>query len=96
MQHEARDLVETQCCIVGAGPAGAVLGFLLARAGVSVTVVESHSDFDRDFRGDTIHPAVMEIMDQGRPQKSRRCYSKREFWQSLEASRGNCQGSCPS
>ncbi len=64
MKHQARDLVETQCCIVGAGPAGAVLGFLLARAGVPVTVVESHSDFDRDFRGDTIHPAVMEIMDQ--------------------------------
>ncbi len=64
MQYEAQDVVETQCCIVGAGPAGAVLGFLLARAGVPVTVVESHSDFDRDFRGDTIHPAVMEIMDQ--------------------------------
>ena len=64
MKHEARDLAETQCCIVGAGPAGAVLGLLLARAGVPVTVVESHSDFDRDFRGDTIHPAVMEIMDQ--------------------------------
>ena len=64
MKREAGDVAETQCCIVGAGPAGAVLGFLLARAGVSVTVVESHSDFDRDFRGDTIHPAVMEIMDQ--------------------------------
>lgn len=50
------------CCIVGAGPAGLMLGLLLARAGVSVTVVEKHHDFLRDFRGDTIHPSTLEVM----------------------------------
>lgn len=56
-------LEETDCCIVGAGPAGVVLAFLLARKGVRVTLLELHTDFDRDFRGDTIHPSVLEIMD---------------------------------
>ena len=55
---------ETSCCIVGAGPAGAILGLLLARAGVPVTLLESHADFDRDFRGDTIHPSTLELLDQ--------------------------------
>ncbi len=55
---------ETQCCIVGAGPAGAVLGLLLARAGVPVILLESHPDFDRDFRGDTVHPSTLELLDQ--------------------------------
>lgn len=50
------------CCIVGAGPAGLMLGLLLARAGVCVTVVEKHHDFLRDFRGDTIHPSTLEVM----------------------------------
>lgn len=50
------------CCIVGAGPAGLMLGLLLARAGVRVTVVEKHGDFLRDFRGDTIHPSTLEVM----------------------------------
>ena len=50
------------CCIVGGGPAGMMLGFLLARAGVSVTVLEKHADFLRDFRGDTIHPSTLEVM----------------------------------
>jgi 2-polyprenyl-6-methoxyphenol hydroxylase-like FAD-dependent oxidoreductase len=50
------------CCIVGAGPAGIMLGFLLARAGVDVLVLEKHKDFFRDFRGDTIHPSTLEIM----------------------------------
>lgn len=50
------------CCIVGGGPAGLMLGLLLARAGRSVTVLEKHADFLRDFRGDTIHPSTMEIM----------------------------------
>jgi 2-polyprenyl-6-methoxyphenol hydroxylase-like FAD-dependent oxidoreductase len=52
----------TSCCIVGGGPAGVMLGFLLARAGVRVTVLEKHKDFFRDFRGDTVHPATMEVM----------------------------------
>jgi len=54
----------TTCCVVGGGPGGAVLALLLARKGVDVTLLEAHPDFDREFRGDTIHPSVMEIMDQ--------------------------------
>ena len=50
------------CCIVGGGPAGVVLGFLLARAGIDVLVLEKHNDFFRDFRGDTIHPSTLEVM----------------------------------
>jgi len=53
---------ETQCCIAGGGPAGMMLGFLLARAGVDVVVLEKHADFLRDFRGDTIHPSTLELM----------------------------------
>jgi 2-polyprenyl-6-methoxyphenol hydroxylase-like FAD-dependent oxidoreductase len=53
---------KTTCCIVGGGPAGIMLGFLLARAGVEVTVLEKHTDFFRDFRGDTIHPSTLELM----------------------------------
>jgi 2-polyprenyl-6-methoxyphenol hydroxylase-like FAD-dependent oxidoreductase len=53
---------ETRCCVVGAGPAGMMLGYLLARAGVEVTVLEKHGDFFRDFRGDTIHPATTEVL----------------------------------
>ncbi len=55
---------ETTCCIVGAGPAGAVLALLLARKGIPVVLLEEHMDFDRDFRGDTIHPSVMQIMEE--------------------------------
>ncbi|MBX5449887.1 MAG: FAD-dependent monooxygenase [Thermogemmatispora sp.] len=55
---------EVTCCIVGAGPAGLMLGLLLARQGISVLVLEAHGDFERDFRGDTIHPSVLEIIDQ--------------------------------
>ncbi len=54
----------TDCCIVGAGPAGAVLALLLARQNINVTLLEGHQDFDREFRGDTIHPSVMEVMDE--------------------------------
>src|ERR1700677_40263 len=54
--------VQTGCCIVGGGPAGMMLGFLLARAGVEVVVLEKHADFLRDFRGDTIHPSTLELM----------------------------------
>lgn len=53
-----------ECCIVGAGPAGAVLALLLVRQGVPVTLLESHQDLDREFRGDTIHPSIMELMDE--------------------------------
>jgi 2-polyprenyl-6-methoxyphenol hydroxylase-like FAD-dependent oxidoreductase len=52
----------TRCCIAGGGPAGMMLGFLLARMGVDVVVLEKHADFLRDFRGDTIHPSTLEIM----------------------------------
>lgn len=52
----------TTCCIAGGGPAGVMLGFLLARSGVDVLVLEKHKDFFRDFRGDTIHPSTLEIM----------------------------------
>ncbi|WP_433973117.1 FAD-dependent oxidoreductase [Tunturiibacter lichenicola] len=52
----------TTCCIIGGGPAGIMLGFLLARAGVKVTVLEKHNDFFRDFRGDTIHPSTLELL----------------------------------
>jgi 2-polyprenyl-6-methoxyphenol hydroxylase-like FAD-dependent oxidoreductase len=54
--------MNTCCCIVGGGPAGMMLGFLLARAGVEVVVLEKHADFLRDFRGDTIHPSTLELM----------------------------------
>src|SRR5882724_8978952 len=54
--------LETTCCIVGGGPAGIMLGYLLARKGVAVTVAEKHQDFFRDFRGDTVHPSTLEVM----------------------------------
>ncbi|HVX82398.1 MAG TPA: FAD-dependent oxidoreductase [Devosiaceae bacterium] len=55
-------ILETRCAIAGGGPAGMMLGFLLARAGIDVTVLEKHADFFRDFRGDTIHPSTLELM----------------------------------
>jgi 2-polyprenyl-6-methoxyphenol hydroxylase-like FAD-dependent oxidoreductase len=54
----------TTCCVVGGGPAGMVLGLLLARAGVAVTVLEKHGDFLRDFRGDTVHPSTLTLLDE--------------------------------
>jgi len=54
--------ITTQCCVAGGGPAGMMLGFLLARAGVRVVVLEKHADFFRDFRGDTVHPSTLELM----------------------------------
>lgn len=56
------ETIRTGCCIVGGGPAGVMLGYLLARAGVEATVLERHPDFFRDFRGDTVHPSTLEIM----------------------------------
>ena len=55
-------MIRAQCCIVGGGPAGMMLGFLLARAGVTVVVLEKHGDFLRDFRGDTVHPSTLTVM----------------------------------
>ena len=56
------DQVTARCCIAGGGPAGMMLGHLLARAGIDVLVLEKHADFLRDFRGDTIHPSTLELM----------------------------------
>ena len=57
-------MIRTQCCIVGGGPAGMMLGFLLARSGVKVVVLEKHGDFLRDFRGDTVHPSTLEVISE--------------------------------
>jgi 2-polyprenyl-6-methoxyphenol hydroxylase-like FAD-dependent oxidoreductase len=58
------DTSSPQCCIAGGGPAGMMLGYLLARAGVRTLVLEKHGDFLRDFRGDTVHPSTLRIMDE--------------------------------
>jgi 2-polyprenyl-6-methoxyphenol hydroxylase-like FAD-dependent oxidoreductase len=58
----APETMQTTCCIVGGGPAGMMLGFLLSRRGVEVTVLEKHKDFFRDFRGDTVHPSTLEVL----------------------------------
>jgi 2-polyprenyl-6-methoxyphenol hydroxylase-like FAD-dependent oxidoreductase len=58
----ANSPLSTRCCIAGGGPAGMMLGLLLARAGVSVVVLEKHADFLRDFRGDTVHPSTLEVL----------------------------------
>jgi 2-polyprenyl-6-methoxyphenol hydroxylase-like FAD-dependent oxidoreductase len=58
----ATETITTRCAIAGGGPAGVMLGFLLARAGVDVVVLEKHADFFRDFRGDTIHPSTLQVM----------------------------------
>jgi 2-polyprenyl-6-methoxyphenol hydroxylase-like FAD-dependent oxidoreductase len=55
-------IIRTTCCVAGGGPAGMMLGMLLARAGVAVIVLEKHGDFLRDFRGDTIHPSTLELL----------------------------------
>lgn len=58
------ETLETTCCVVGGGPAGIMLGYLLAREGVPVTILEKHNDFFRDFRGDTVHPSTLEVLDE--------------------------------
>jgi 2-polyprenyl-6-methoxyphenol hydroxylase-like FAD-dependent oxidoreductase len=58
----AGESVQVRCCVAGGGPAGMMLGFLLARAGVDVLVLEKHADFLRDFRGDTVHPSTLQVM----------------------------------
>lgn len=62
--HPVKSREQTTCCVVGAGPAGALLSFMLARQGIPVILLESHLDFDRDFRGDTLHPSILEVMDE--------------------------------
>ncbi|WGR92263.1 FAD-dependent oxidoreductase [Bradyrhizobium sp. ISRA435] len=56
--------MKVRCCVVGGGPAGMMLGYLLGRAGIEVVVLEKHADFFRDFRGDTVHPSTLQVMDE--------------------------------
>src|SRR3712207_655679 len=58
------DRARVDCCIVGGGPGGAVLALLLARQGVRVMLLEAHQDFERDFRGDVVHPSTLELVDE--------------------------------
>src|SRR6516162_8564813 len=62
MNATTAEKIQATCTIVGGGPAGMMLGFLLARAGVKVVVLEKHGDFLRDFRGDTVHPSTLTVM----------------------------------
>lgn len=63
-QQPAPRSIKVRCCIVGGGPAGMMLGYLLGRAGIDVVVLEKHADFFRDFRGDTVHPSTLQVMDE--------------------------------
>ncbi|MEP7138719.1 MAG: FAD-dependent oxidoreductase [Caldimonas sp.] len=64
MATAPRSSSQARCCIAGGGPAGMMLGYLLARAGVRTVVLEKHGDFLRDFRGDTVHPSTLRVMDE--------------------------------
>src|ERR1700761_7745943 len=61
-ERQPSRVIKTRCCIVGGGPAGMMLGYLLGRAGVETVVLEKHEDFFRDFRGDTVHPSTLQVM----------------------------------
>ena len=63
-KQAAGQAMKFRCCIVGGGPAGMMLGYLLGRAGIDVVVLEKHNDFFRDFRGDTVHPSTLQVMDE--------------------------------
>jgi 2-polyprenyl-6-methoxyphenol hydroxylase-like FAD-dependent oxidoreductase len=63
-QPKPHRTITTRCCIVGGGPAGMMLGYLLGRAGIDTIVLEKHADFFRDFRGDTVHPSTLQVMDE--------------------------------
>jgi 2-polyprenyl-6-methoxyphenol hydroxylase-like FAD-dependent oxidoreductase len=63
-QPKPQRTITTRCCIVGGGPAGMMLGYLLGRAGIDTIVLEKHADFFRDFRGDTVHPSTLQVMDE--------------------------------
>lgn len=62
--NKSGQTLAVQCCIVGGGPAGMMLGYLLGRAGIKTVVLEKHADFFRDFRGDTVHPSTMKVMQE--------------------------------
>jgi 2-polyprenyl-6-methoxyphenol hydroxylase-like FAD-dependent oxidoreductase len=63
-ERSPRRTMKVRCCIVGGGPAGMMLGYLFGRAGIDVVVLEKHADFFRDFRGDTVHPSTLQVMDE--------------------------------
>src|SRR5215470_5736254 len=80
---------ETRCVITGAGPGGAMLALLLARRGLPVTLLEMHKDFDREFRGDTVHPSTLEILDQlGLAEKVHQIPHSRVYGPSIVTSKG--------
>ena len=80
---------ETRCVIAGAGPGGSMLALLLARRGVPVTLLEMHKDFDREFRGDTVHPSTLEILDQlGLAEKVHRIPHSKVYGPSFMTSKG--------
>src|SRR5215510_6523020 len=80
---------DTRCVIAGAGPGGSMLALLLARRGVPVTLLEMHKDFDRQFRGDTVHPSTLEILDQlGLAEKVHEIPHSRVYGPSIVTSKG--------
>ena len=93
--------MHVQCVVAGGGPAGMMLGLLLARAGVDVVVLEKHADFLRDFRGDTIHPSTLEVMyelgildDVPRSARTRKCRELTRPRRRRDASRSPTSRTC--